>query len=99
MNEFKVKKSIIGHAGRARISQEGLDKLGIRESGDLVVLEAGSRTVLVELYADVLVEEGYIRIRGCDLKRLDALEHDSINVHPYKPITKKIRKRVREVIS
>ncbi len=96
--DLKVKKSIIGQGGRARISKDTFDELGIKEMGDLLVVARGSKTVLVEAYADVLVEKDYIRLRWSDLNRLDALEEDTVTVNKYKPITKKISKRVKKII-
>ncbi len=96
---LKIKKSIIGQPGRARISEKSFHELELGERGDLLILERDSRTVLVEAYADILVEEGYIRVRWNDLNKLDALEEDTVSVYPYKPITKKIKKRVKKVIS
>ncbi len=97
--QLKIKKSIIGQPGRARISEHMFDELGLKEHGDLLVVERNSRTILVEAYADILVEEGYIRVRWNDLNKLDALEEDTVNICPYKPITRKIKKRVKKIIS
>lgn len=95
--QLKIKKSVIGKGGRARIAEPSFEEIGVEE-GDLVVIESDDRTVLVEAYSDIIVEDGYIRVRYTDMERLEVLEEDTISVYPYKPISKKIKKRSKRVI-
>ena len=95
---LKVKKSIIGQGGRARISKKIFDKLEVQDIGDLIVVEHNNNTILVEAYADVLVDEDYIRLRWNDLNRLQVLEEDTVTVKKYKPLSRKITKKVKKMI-
>ena len=57
--------------GRARLHESLLGKLDLKE-GDEVELTTGKATkpVVVTVFADALVEEGYIRLRTEDIARL-----------------------------
>ncbi len=97
--ELQIRSSIIGRPGRARISEECFSELEIGGQGDLIIVERETKTVLLEAYSDILVEDGYIRVRWNDLNRLAAVEHDTVHIYPYKPLTRKIRKRVKKIIT
>ncbi len=96
--EMKVKKSIIGQGGRARISKDTFEELGMKEMGDLIVVSKESKSILVEAYSDVLVDKDYIRLRWSDLNRLDVLEEDIVTINRYKPVGKKITRKVKRII-
>lgn len=95
--ELRVKKSCIGQSGRARIAKDSFENLGLNK-GDLVIVSYQGNTVLVEGYSDVLVEEGYIRLRYNDLQRLDALEEDTVQINPYNSLTKNLKSKVKRII-
>ncbi|MFO7992292.1 MAG: hypothetical protein R6U61_08400 [Thermoplasmata archaeon] len=95
--ELRIKKSCIGQSGRARIAQDSFDKLEL-QNGDLVIVSYRGNSVLVEGYSDILVEEGYIRLRYNDLQRLDALEEDTVQISSYNPLTKKLKKKMKKII-
>ncbi len=91
----RVKRSAIGKSGRVRICKSAFEEASL-SSGDLVIIEYGSKTILVEGYTDVLVEDGYVRLRWNDLKRLGVLEEDEVALQPYQPLGKAIKRGIKQ---
>lgn len=84
-----VKESPIQFGGRARVNSNVLDDLDINE-GDQVVLSSKSADVLVSIYSDNLLEEGIIKLRGKDRKKLAIQEGDEIEVRKHKSLLNKL---------
>jgi uncharacterized protein with PhoU and TrkA domain len=71
-----------------------LSQLGAEEGSKLVISnESVGTSVTVTLFADSLVEEGYIRLSPEDLTKLGLLEEDTVLIGKKPPLSEDIKKR------
>ncbi|MBU7043583.1 MAG: hypothetical protein HXS47_08330 [Theionarchaea archaeon] len=91
---LKVRKRAFPSHGRARLHTSMLSKLGANEGSKLVISnESVGTSVTVTLFADSLVEEGYIRLSPEDLTALGLLEEDTVLISKKPPLSEDLRER------
>lgn len=95
--ELRVKKSIIGKGGRARVCESAFESLELEE-GDLITVHHHGNSILVEAYSDFIVEDGYLRIRYNDMERLSVVEESDVEVSKYESVRKGMKTRVKKII-
>lgn len=83
--------------GRARLNEVYLKQLSIKE-GDEVDLfkDASAKPVAVTVFADTLVEEGYIRLSTEDIASVGAAPGKAIIVKKRPPLTERVKKGAKE---
>jgi gas vesicle protein len=91
---LKVRKRAFPSHGRARLHSTLLSKLGAEEGSKLVISnESKGTSVTVTLFADSMVEEGYIRLSPEDLTALGLIEEDMVIISKKPPISQEVRER------
>jgi uncharacterized protein with PhoU and TrkA domain len=91
---LKVRKRAFPSHGRARLHTAMLSQLGAEEGSKLVISnESVGTSVTVTLFADSLVEEGYIRLSPEDLSKLGLLDEDTVLISKKPPLSKDLRER------
>lgn len=94
---LKIRKRAVPSRGRARLHTAMLSQLGVREESKLeIVNEAVSKSVTVTLFADSMVEEGYIRLGAEDLAALGMAEEDVVVIRKKPPLAERIKKEAEE---
>ncbi len=94
---LKVQKRAVASRGRARLNKSMLAALDAREESKLeIVNQAMNRSVTVTLFADSLVEEGYIRLSEEDLEALGLKEEDTVVIRKKPPLPEKIKGKAEE---
>ncbi|HOS81774.1 MAG TPA: hypothetical protein PK445_03520 [Methanolinea sp.] len=90
---LKVQERAFPSRGRARINEVHLKTLGISE-GDSVEVSAGSdkKPVVVTVFADKLVEEGYIRLSPEDIAQAGAMSGAVVTVTRVPPVSERVKK-------
>ncbi|MBU7026441.1 MAG: hypothetical protein HXS48_05825, partial [Theionarchaea archaeon] len=92
-----VQKRAVPSHGRARLHTSMLTELGVQEGSKLEIInEPMSKKVTVTLFADSLVEEGYIRLSAEDLDALGLYEGDIVAIRRKPPISEQVRKEAAE---
>jgi len=95
--KLKVQKRAVPSHGRARLHTSMLTELGVQEGSKLEIInEPMSKKVTVTLFADSLVEEGYIRLSAEDLDALGLYEGDIVAIRRKPPISEQVRKEAAE---
>jgi len=94
---LRVQKRAVPSHGRARLHTSMLTELGVQEGSKLEIInEPMSKKVTVTLFADSLVEEGYIRLSAEDLDALGLYEGDIVAIRRKPPISEQVRKEAAE---
>ncbi len=94
---LKIQERAFPSRGRARIHEKHVKSLGISEGDSVSVSAAGSRKpVVVTVFADSLVDEGYIRLDPKDIAEIGAVSGAEVTVTRVPPITEKIKKTAGE---
>ncbi len=94
---MKIRKRAVPSRGRARLHTAMLSQLGVQEESKLeIVNEAVNKSVTVTLFADSMVEEGYIRLSEEDLTALGMAEDDVVVIRKKPPLAERIRKETEE---
>jgi uncharacterized protein with PhoU and TrkA domain len=76
-----------------------LTDLGVQEGAKLEIInEATGNAVTVTLFADSMVEEGYIRLSTEDLASLGLYEDDTVTIKRKPPISEQIREEAGEAV-
>lgn len=90
---LKVQERAFPSRGRARINEVHLKALGIRE-GDSVEVSSGSdkKPVVVTIFADTLVDEGYIRLSPEDIAQAGAMSGAEVTVTRVSPVSERVKK-------
>ena len=91
MNEeitLRVVSSPIKFGGRARINEKTLSDTGM-EDGTLVVISSERRDILVSVFSDGLIEEGFISLREEDLRKLGVKEGAKVTMREHSRLLKK----------
>ena len=97
--KLKIRKRAVKSRGRARLHKSMLAALGAQEESKLeIVNDANNKSVTVTLYADSMVEEGYIRLGPEDLADLGLQEDDTVTIRKKPPITEQVRKEAEEAV-
>ncbi|KYK37234.1 MAG: hypothetical protein AYK19_21940, partial [Theionarchaea archaeon DG-70-1] len=95
--KLRVQKRAVPSHGRARLHTSMLTELGVQEGSKLEIInEPMSKKVTVTLFADSLVEEGYIRLSAEDLDALGLYEGDIVAIRRKPPISEQVRKEAEE---
>lgn len=83
--------------GRARLNEVYLKQLGIKE-GDEVDLfkDASAKPVAVTVFADTLVEEGYIRLSTEDIASVGVAPGKTIIVKKRPPLAERVKKGAKD---
>jgi formylmethanofuran dehydrogenase subunit D len=84
---------ITGKSGVARINEETLKILHLEE-GKSAVVESKSKSVLLTIYADSMIDKNKIKIRKADLKKLKVGKGDDVSLTTPKPLTDVIRSKL-----
>jgi ElaB/YqjD/DUF883 family membrane-anchored ribosome-binding protein len=96
--KLKIRKRAVKSRGRARLHTSMLEKLGAEEESKLeIVNEALGKSVTVTLFADSMVEEGYIRLSEDDLQSLGMSDGDTVIIRKKPPLTEEMRERAEEM--
>lgn len=97
--KLKIQKRAVPSRGRARLHKSMLAELGAEEESKLEIInEASGESVTVTLFADSMVEEGYIRLSAEDLEALGLLENDTVAIRKKPPLSEAIKKEAGEVV-
>ena len=95
--KLRVQKRAVPSHGRARLHTSMLTELGVQEGSKLEIInEPVGKKVTVTLFADSLVEEGYIRLSTEDLDALGLYEGDTVSIRRKPPISEQVRKEAAE---
>ena len=86
---LKVEESPVKSGGRSRVSRETLKNMNLTE-GELVVLRSNKKDVLVTLYGDNLIDDGKIKIRKQDTRKLGVKEGDEIKIKQHQNLLKSL---------
>jgi uncharacterized protein with PhoU and TrkA domain len=91
---LKIRKRAVRSRGRARLNKSMLSELGTEEGAKLeIVNDALNKSVTVTLFADSMVEEGYIRLSAEDLEFLGMAEEDTVIIRTRPPLPEQIREK------
>jgi K+/H+ antiporter YhaU regulatory subunit KhtT len=91
---LKIRKRAVRSRGRARLNKSMLSELGAEEGAKLeIVNEALNKSVTVTLFADSMVEEGYIRLSPEDLESLGMAEEDTVIIRKKPPLPEQMREK------
>ena len=94
---LKIRKRAVPGRGRARLHTSMLSELGVLEESKLeIVNEVQNKSITVTLFADLMVEEGYIRLGADDLDALGMNEEDTVIIRRKPPVSEKMRETVEE---
>lgn len=94
---MKIQKRTFPSRGRARLNTSMLSELDAKEGSDLeIVNEALHKSVTVTLFADSMVEEGYIRLGAEDLESLNLDEEDTVIIRKKPPLPEQMKKTATE---
>lgn len=94
---LKIQKRAVKSRGRARLNKSMLSKLGSEDESRLEIInEAAGKSVTVTLFADSMVEEGFIRLGDEDLEDLGLTEGDTVIIRRKAPISEQVRDRAGE---
>ncbi len=95
--KLKIQERAFPSSGRARLHESYLRTLGIKE-GDEVDLfrDEEAKPVAVTVFADTLVEEGFIRLAREDIARIGVAPGTSITVKKRPPLPERVRKGAEE---
>lgn len=94
---MKIQKRAVPSHGRARLHTSMLSELGAQEGSKLELInDALNKSVAVTLFADSLVEEGYIRLSAEDIENLGLQEEDTVVIRKKPPLPETIKKEVGE---
>jgi formylmethanofuran dehydrogenase subunit D len=91
--ELRIQQRAFPSKGRARIHESLLGKLDLKE-GDEVELstEKTGKPVVVTVFADLLVEEGYIRLSTEDIAKLGTAPGTMVKVKKRPPLGDRMKK-------
>ncbi|MGC1122479.1 MAG: TrkA C-terminal domain-containing protein [Candidatus Methanofastidiosia archaeon] len=94
---LKIQKRAVKSRGRARLNKSMLSKLGTEEESKLEIInDAAGESVTVTLFADSMVEEGFIRLGEEDLEALGLNEGDTVIIRRKAPVSEQVRDRAGE---
>ncbi len=85
---LQVVSSPIKFGGRARVNDKTLDEANIKEE-TLVVVSSEKKDVLVTIYSDMLIEEGLIKLRGEDMRKLGVKDDAKVTMKEHSSLLKK----------
>lgn len=94
---MKIQERAFPSRGRARLNEVYLTQLGIKE-GDEVDLfkEPSSKPVAVTVFADTLVDEGYIRLSTEDIANIGVAPGTTITVKKRPPLADRVKKGAKD---
>ena len=94
---MKIQERAFPSRGRARLHESYLKVLGIKE-GDEVDLypDEKAKPVAVTVFADKLVEEGFIRLSTEDIARIGVAPGTSIIVKKRPPLADRVKKSAKD---
>lgn len=95
--KLKIQERAFPSSGRARLHESYLKTLGIKE-GDEVDLfrDEAAKPVVVTVFADTLVDEGYIRLAKEDIARIGVAPGTAIVVKKRPPLPDRVKKSAEE---
>ncbi len=85
--ELSVVSSPIKFGGRARVNEKTLDETRIDE-GSLVVISSDKRDILLTIYSDLLIDEGLVKLREDDMRKLGVKEGAVIKMKKHSSLLK-----------
>ncbi len=85
--KLRVVSSPIKFGGRARINEKTLGETGIDE-GSLVVISSDKKDILVSIYSDMLIDEGLVKLREEDMRKLNVKEGGEVNMKEHSRLLK-----------
>ncbi|MBU7048162.1 MAG: hypothetical protein HXS54_17135 [Theionarchaea archaeon] len=95
--KLKIQKRAVPSHGRARLHTSMLSELGAQEGSKLEIINSASnKSVTVTLFADSLVEEGYIRLSAEDIEGLGLQEADTVVIRKKPPLPDAIKREAGE---
>lgn len=91
--KLKIQERAFPSRGRARLHESYLRQLGIKEGDEVEVFhEEGAKPAVVTVFADTLVEEGYIRLSSQDITILGAAPGAAVIVKKRPPLADRVKK-------
>ncbi len=94
---MKIQKRAVPSHGRARLHTAMLSELGAQEGSKLEIINGAlNKSVTVTLFADSLVEEGYIRLSAEDIESLGLQEADTVVIRKKPPLPEAIKREAGE---
>lgn len=94
---MKIQKRAVPSHGRARLHKSMLSELGAQEGNKLELInDAENKSVTVTLFADSLVEEGYIRLSAEDIESIGLQEGDTVVIRKKPPLPDQVRREAGE---
>lgn len=85
---LQTEESPIAFGGRARINKSVLEQLNVEE-GNLVVVSSEDKDILVSIYSDEMIDEGKIKLRKNDLKKLKVDEDKYVEIKEHQSYLQK----------
>ncbi|MFO8109603.1 MAG: hypothetical protein R6U17_03640 [Thermoplasmata archaeon] len=86
--ELKVKPSVVRIGGTARTDNDTMKTLMMND-GELAVISSEKKDILVNLFADSLIESGCIKLREGDMKKLSVNSGDMVRVRAHENLLSK----------
>ncbi|UCH88695.1 MAG: hypothetical protein JSV49_10655 [Thermoplasmata archaeon] len=83
---------ISAKGGVARVNEDTLSLLNMEE-GKSAVVKSKTKSVMLTIYADSLIEKNKIKIRKPDLKKLAVSKGDEVSITTSKPLTDVIKSK------
>jgi hypothetical protein len=91
--QLKIQERAFPSKGRARLHESLLEKLGVAEGDELELYwNVEGKPVVVTVFADALVDEGFIRLSTEDIASLGVPAGTLITVKKRPPLTDRMKK-------
>ncbi len=83
-----VEPSLVKIQGTARVNTKIMRELGL-DDRDLAVIRSERRDILVNIFSDPLIENGYIKLREGDMKRLGVEGGENVKMMTHQSLLKR----------
>ena len=94
---MKIQERAFPSRGRARLNEVYLTQLSIKEGEEVDLFkDASSKPVAVTVFADTLVEEGYIRLSTEDIASVGVAPGKTITVKKRPPLADRVKKGAKD---
>jgi bifunctional DNA-binding transcriptional regulator/antitoxin component of YhaV-PrlF toxin-antitoxin module len=91
--ELRIQQRAFPSKGRARLHESLLGKLGLKEGDEVeLTVEKSAKPVVVTVFADSLVDEGYIRLSTEDIAKLGTAPGTMVTVKKRPPLGDRMKK-------
>jgi hypothetical protein len=91
--ELRIQQRAFPSKGRARLHESLLGKLDIKEGDEVeLYLKGSEKPVVVTVFADALVDEGYIRLSTEDIAKMGTSAGTMVTVKKRPPLGERMKK-------